>query len=128
MTLVQTLPWVAGIAVALLLAFLTSRDGKLGAGAWRIPAALSVAFLLWSLYAAFYEGVTGFWPEHTRNLWGNQIWFDLLLAATIGWWLILPRARAVGMQTWGWLVAVLATGSIGFLAMLARVLFLEERR
>lgn len=65
--------------------------------------------------------------DHTRDLWGNQIWMDLLLATSVGWALIAPLARAVGMPLVPWVVAVLATGSIGFLAMAARLLWLEER-
>ena len=37
-------------------------------------------FLGWSLYTIASEGFFAFWGEHTRNAWGNQIWFDLLIA------------------------------------------------
>lgn len=94
---------------------------------WMIPATFSVLFLAWSLFTLAKEGLAGVWVEHTRNAWGNQIWFDLLLALGIGWALLLPRGRAVGMRPWPWLALLLATGSVGLLAMLARCLFLEER-
>ena len=95
---------------------------------WLAPAAASLAFFAFSLGAVLIEGPTGFWVEHTRNLWGNQIWIDLLSAAGIGWYFILPRARTVGVRPRPWLLAIAATGSIGFLAMAARVLYLEDRR
>lgn len=94
-------------------------------GLWMAPAALSALFFLWSLAAVVVEGPLGFWTEHTRNLWGVQIWFDLLLAVAIGWWMAVPRARALGMRPTLWLCAVLSTGCIGFLAMVARMLYLE---
>jgi hypothetical protein len=93
---------------------------------WLLPAALSLAFLLFSLQAIVSEGLLGFWTEHTRNLWGNQIWFDLLLAVGIGWFLVVPQAKAQGMRLLPWLVLIVCTGCIGFLAMIARMLYLKD--
>lgn len=95
--------------------------------AWLVPAAAAAAFLVFSLYAVATEGLTGVWQEHVRSAWGNQIWIDLLLAVTIGWYLILPRARSAGMNPAVWLPLILLTGCIGFLAMLSRLTCLEQR-
>ena len=97
------------------------------AGLWRIPAALSAVFFAASLVAAARGGPVGFWPEHVRNDWGNQIFVDLLLCAASAYFLILPRAKAVGMRPLLWLVGIAALGSIGLLAMLSRVLYLEQK-
>jgi len=56
------------------------------------------------------EAPLGFWVEHPRHLWGNQIWFDLLLAAGVAWALLVPRARRLG-QAAGAFEAVSALGS-----------------
>lgn len=128
MALVEVLPWLAGLGLVGTMVALARSDGRVGTGAWRVPATLGLAFLAWSVAAAAIEGPTGFWPEHTRNLWGNQIWFDLLLAAGTAFCLLLPRARAVGMNPWPWLALVACTGSIGLLAALSRLLWLEARR
>lgn len=96
--------------------------------AWLVPAAASAAFLVFSLYAVATEGITGVWQEHVGNAWGNQIWIDLLLAVTIGWYLIVPRARSVGMRPAVWLPVIVLTGCIGFLAMLSRLTYLERCR
>jgi hypothetical protein len=128
MTLVAVLPWIAGLGLVATLVAVTRRDGPVPGDAWRVPAGACAAFLAWSLAAVAVEGPLGFWAEHTRSLWGNQIWFDLLLAAGTAWCLLLPRARAVGMTPWPWLVLVLCTGSIGLMAALARLLWLEARR
>jgi Terpene cyclase DEP1 len=93
---------------------------------WTVPAALSALFLVLSVRAVLDGGPLGFWPEHIRNPWGNQIWVDLLLAVSIGWFFMVPKARSVGMRPYPWLVLVVATGSIGFLAMLARLLYLRR--
>jgi hypothetical protein len=115
------------IAAAGLIAYLVLSLRSRGNGTWLVVAGLAVAFLAFTALTVWHEGPTGFWPVHTANLWGNQVWFDLLLAIGIGWTLILPRARAAGMAPAPWAVLVLATGCIGLLAMLARLLWLERR-
>lgn len=124
----MTVPTIAPIlaAVCFLAYVLASLRGAPARG-WQAPALLSLAFLGFSALAVAREGPTGFWDVHTAALWGNQVWFDLLIAVAIGWTLILPRARAQGMALLPWLLAICATGSIAFLAMLARLLYLESR-
>jgi hypothetical protein len=121
------LPAAAGLAFVLFAAWAAQREVPAPKGAWRAAAGLSLLFLAFSLGAVVSEGPFGFWTEHTRNLWGQQIWFDLLLAAGTAWAALLPQARALGMRPWLWLLAVVCTGSIGLLAMLARLLYLRER-
>ena len=105
---------------------LRARDRR--SKAWLLPVCLSAAFFAWSVFALVSEGLSGVWLEHSRNAWGNQIWFDLLLSIGTAWALLLPRARAAGMQAWPWLALIVCTGSVGLLAMFARCLFLENRR
>lgn len=126
MEITNLMPLVVGGAVMAVLVYATVTNGRGARYAWLVPASLSAAFLAWTVWAIVREGPTGFWTEHTRNLWGNQIWFDLLFAVSIGWWLMVPRARNAGMKVWVWLLCVIATGSIGFLAMLSRLLYLER--
>jgi predicted anti-sigma-YlaC factor YlaD len=123
----HVLPAAAGLGFVLFGLWTLQRATPALAGAWRFAAALSLLFAAFSLWAVVQEGPLGFWPEHTRNLWGQQIWFDLLLAAGTAWAALLPRARALGMRPAPWLLAVVCTGSIGLLAMLARLLYLRER-
>ncbi|MEM7031745.1 MAG: hypothetical protein AAF629_19480 [Chloroflexota bacterium] len=93
---------------------------------WIIPTILSILFFSLSLYAVLTEGALGFWIDHTRSFWGNQIWLDLLLAASIGWVLMVPEAKKLGMRPLPWFFLVITTGSIGYLVMLARLLYLRE--
>jgi hypothetical protein len=125
----MTLTEIAPLVFA--LAFVGYMFAALGQGfrlSWRVPAFLSVAFFAWSVWAIVAEGPLGFWDVHAGGLWKNQVWFDLLFAVGIGWYLILPRARAEGMNLRLWVFALPLSGCIGFLAMLARLLYLEERR
>jgi hypothetical protein len=126
--MLNLLALAAGAAFIVVAAFI-ARDtgGAARPRRWLLPAGLSVVFAAFSVIAVVREGPVGFWVEHTRNLWGNQIWFDLLLAAGVAWALMVRRARGVGMPPLPWLAAVACTGSIGLCAMLARILYLEEQ-
>lgn len=128
MTLFTLLPILAFIPVLIVTFSALLRDGRPLSSSWIVTLIVCGGFAAWSLVAIIHEGPTGFWPIHTENMWGNQVWFDLLIALTAGWVLILPRARALNMKLPLWLLFILCSGSIGFLAMLARVLFLENRK
>lgn len=118
----ETNALLAGLAFLILVVAALRRPAP-----WQVFAVLGAGFAGWSILAVITEGPLGFWPEHIRNAWGNQIWFDLLLAATIGWTVLVPRLRAVGMRPAPWLVFVMCTGSIGLCATIARCLYLERR-
>jgi hypothetical protein len=125
------LTWLLPVGAAALFLLFSARilfykNSTRLKNSWLLPTALSLVFLLFSLQAIISEGWLGFWTEHTRNLWGNQIWFDLLLAMGIGWFLVVPQAKAQGMRLFPWLMLIICTGSIGFLAMIARMLYLQE--
>lgn len=94
---------------------------------WLLPAAVGLVFLVVSLQVLLTEGVTRFWVNHVANRAGNQVWFDLLLAVCIAFFLIAPRARAAGMNLPLWGLAVITTASVALLPMLARLLWLERR-
>ena len=64
--------------------------------------------------------------NHTANLWGVQVWWDLLFSLSVAFFFVLPRARAQGMNLPFWTVFILATASIGLLAMVARLFWLEQ--
>lgn len=125
--LYRILPWIAALAFA-AIGLMNASDRKPLTGSWLGPAALSALFGAWSFFAIAREGIAAVWTEHTRNAWGNQIWFDLLMAAGLAMALLFPRTRAVGMHPARWLVLVALSGSVGLFAMLARCLYLEARR
>lgn len=112
-------------AVGIGAALRARRPGEVGH--WQVPALLAVVFFAGSLIPIRTGGALGFWGEHTRNDWNNQIFLDLLLCAGCAHFLLLERARAVSMRMLLWFLAIAALGSIGLLAMVARVPFLEEK-
>ena len=91
-----------------------------------VAAVLAGGFAGFTGVTIFYDGVTEVWTNHTTNLWGVQVWWDLLFSVGVALFLIAPRARKVGMNVPLWTLFVVATASIGLLAMCA-VLFHRER-
>jgi hypothetical protein len=127
MSLSTVVPVVALVGFVAYLVLRAAGAGVPRRYAWVVPAVLSALFFALSVRAVVSEGPWGFWVDHISGPWGNQIWVDLLLAASIGWFFAVPAARAAGMNPYPWLVLVVATGSIGFLAMLARLLYLTRQ-
>ena len=123
-SLYQILPAIAAVLLIGGMAVAALRRS----GSWLVPAGIMALFLAWSLYTVAVEGPLGFWPNHTANAWGNQVWFDLLIAIGIGWTLLLPRARAVGMRPLPWALLIQCSGCIGLAAMLSRCCYLEQRQ
>ncbi|NNE87464.1 MAG: hypothetical protein HKN27_05250 [Silicimonas sp.] len=125
MPLTTILPAIAGLMLIMyLLATALGRPFKV---TWIAPASLSAIFLSFSLVTVLQEGIWGFWINHSANLWGNQVWIDLLIAIGIAWTFIIPHARRLKMTLPIWAVAIVLTGCIGVLAMVARLMWLEEQ-
>jgi hypothetical protein len=120
------IPVAAAVSFLSFSVYVAAGDGVRKKKSWLFPALASFAFLLFSLHAITAEGMLGFWTEHTRNRWGNQIWIDLLSAVGIAWFLVVPQAKALGMRPLPWLVLIACTGCIGFMAMTARLLYLRD--
>lgn len=125
--MLTVLPPVAYLLAAAFILWSAAERRPSGNG-WMLPTVLGVLFLLLTLWTLANEGVLQFWTNHVANLAGNQVWLDLLIAVCIAFYLIAPPARAVGMRIIPWAIAVLATASLALLPMLARLLWLEQRR
>lgn len=115
-----------GLVVAIaVLGYILSGSPKVGSAA--LAASLGAGFAAFSFVTIAQDGVLPVWTNHTQNLWGVQVWWDLLFAVGIAAFFIAPRARAVGMNLLPWILFVAATASIGLLAMVARLFWLEKR-
>ena len=128
-TITTVAPAVAAlgfVAFAVTVAVMPTR-GETHARTWMFPATLCVAFSAWTVYAVVNEGILVVAQEISRSLWSNQIFIDLLLAGGIALAFVVPEARRLGMKPLPWVLATAATGCIGLLAMLARLLFLKAR-
>ena len=126
MTYTSIVSSTAGILLITFMIYHVHATGKRKRKTWIVPALLSALFLGYSVQTMITEGPLGFWETHVSSLWGTQIWVDLLLAIGIGWYFAVPKAKALGMRVAPWILVILATGCIGFLALLSRIMYLEQ--
>lgn len=92
-----------------------------------LAAMLCAGFAAYTAVQIWQEGVIMFWANHTANLTGIQVWWDLVMCATIALFFVAPRARAARMNVVPWALFVGCTASIGLLAMCARLFWLEHQ-
>ncbi len=111
-------------AVAMLL--VTQHNERISAPAWLIPAVVVVPFTAWTGLAIVEEGPLGFLTL-TGSRWGLQVWFDRLMSVTAAFFLLQNRARAAGMKSEVWVLAVIFTGSIGLFLMLTQTIYMERK-
>jgi hypothetical protein len=95
---------------------------------WAVQLVAAVLFSGLSVWAIADRGLAGLLPEHTRNAWSVQIWFDLLIAATVAFLALLPEVRRRGMQAPLWFGLIALTGSIGVLLMVSRLTYLRRQQ
>lgn len=110
-------------AVVVLAHVLTNKEPI---GNSLLAATLAGAFGGFTAVTIASEGLLPVWTNHTTNLWGVQVWWDLLFSVGIALFLIAPRARKAGMNLPLWVLFVGTTASIGLLAMCARLFALER--
>ncbi len=127
MTLVQIIPIIALLSVIALALAITFSDIAKSSGFWVFWAVYAIVYGLFTVWAIAEDGLLMFYTNHSQNLVGNQVWIDLVFAVAIGWLLILPEARTRGMNIPFWLVFVISTATIGFGAMIARLLYLRTK-
>ncbi|MCL4673044.1 MAG: hypothetical protein KJZ64_08925 [Sphingomonadaceae bacterium] len=117
--------WIGAAMIApVLVRILTTRSVS---GSPLLAGALLAGFAGLTAVTIAREGVLTVIANHTMNFWGIQVWYDLLIATSLALFFIMPRARAAGMRPLPWVLLVAATASIGLLAMVARLWWLERR-
>ena len=131
MTSFELLALTVGAFVIAWIVFATAMKldmGRVDSGRfWILPALASGALLAWTIGCIIDTGLLAVFDAVSASAWANQVWFDLLLAIAVAMAFLVPEARRLGMRPWFWVLAVVLTGSIGVLAMLARVLQLRHR-
>lgn len=110
------------------IALLTILMGKRETGNAVAAAALAGGFGAFTAVQIGQEGVVGFFTNHTQNLTGLQVWWDLVMCTMIALFFIAPRARKVGMNIVPWALLVACTASIGLLTMCVRLFWLERAK
>ena len=114
---------IIGFGSAAAIYILTARPSK---GSPLAAAILAGLFAGYTAVQIGHEGVIEFFTNHSQDMTGIQVWWDLVMAVIIAFFFILPRARRQGMNIVPWALFVLSTASIGLLAMCARLFWLEN--
>ena len=110
---------LGGVALVYILVAKPTKGNSL------IAATLCGLFAGYTAVQIASEGMVMFFTNHSANLTGIQVWWDLIMSVIIALFFIAPRARAVGMNVVPWAIFVGTTASIGLLAMCARLFWLE---
>ena len=118
--------FAAGGAVALPVFLYLALAGS-PRGRFALAALTFAGFAGFTVLTVAREGALGFVPNHTSDLWGVQVWYDLVIAVALAVLFMVPRARAAGMRVPLWVLACATTGCVGVLAMAARLFWLESR-
>ncbi|MGP9821161.1 hypothetical protein ACTZWW_14190 [Salinarimonas sp. NSM] len=116
----------AGAAIVMLL--VTQTKQRVSWPGWLVPAAVALLLAAWTGWAAATEGLVAVRDAVVASPWSVQIWVDRMASTAAAFFLLQNRARAIGMKSEVWVLAVVFTGGIGLLAMLARVVHLERRK
>lgn len=117
----------AGGAVAALICIVTLAFTRPPHDNAVLAAALFGGFAGFSAVVIWAEGPLGFVAVHTAGLWGVQVWYDLVISLTVALVFAVPRARAAGMNVTPYVLATGLLGSIGLMALVARIFWLERR-
>lgn len=126
MDILQTLFFVIIGASTLAGAYILIAKPAKGSAA--LAAILSAGFAVYTAIQIAREGVVMFFTNHSQNLTGLQVWWDLVMCVVIAFFFIAPRARAAGMNVLPWALFAGCTASIGLLAMCARLFWLENKQ
>lgn len=124
LTAYEILFFAGAAAVVPLIVYLAT--SKKYAESAVIAAALGAGFAAFTAVTIWAEGIMPVYLNHSTNLWGVQVWYDLLISVVTALLFVVPRARKQAMNVPLWVLLVGATASIGLLAMVARLFWLEQ--
>jgi hypothetical protein len=116
---------IAGL-IAGLIAFVYILISNRVTGSALLAAMLSAGFAAFTAVQIWQDGIVMFWTNHSVNLTGVQVWWDLVITVMVALFFVAPRARKQGMNVPLWGLFVACTASIGLLAMIARLFWLEN--
>ena len=114
---------IIGVAVIAAAYILVARPTN---GSPVVAATLAGLFAGYTAVQIGQEGVVEFFTNHSEDMTGIQVWWDLVMCVIIAFFFILPRAQKQNMNVLPWALFVFGTASIGLLAMCARLFWLEN--
>lgn len=126
MPITEIITWSA-LTGFILFGIIALNDGIREKAGATFPLIIAALFLAFTIFISVHEGVAPLLAVLNGNFWGNQIFLDLVFSLGIAWAVLIPRMKAVGMQPLPYIFAMLGTGSIALMVMLARLIQLERR-
>ena len=114
------------IVAAVVMLLVTQTKHRVSWPGWLVPVAVVVPFAAWTGFAVAEQRLADVLPMLMASPWGLQLWLDRLVSVTVAFFLLQNRARAAGLKSEVWVIAVIFTGSIGLLLMLALTLYRER--
>jgi len=114
---------IIGVAAIAAVYILVARPTK---GSPLLAAGLSGLFGGYTAVQIGQEGVVQFFTNHSQDMTGIQVWWDLVMCVIIALFFVVPRAQKQNMNIVPWALFVLSTASVGLLAMIARLFWLEN--
>lgn len=127
MTGFELLALAAFAAAACLMLLVTQTRKPISWPIWLLPVAAFGALAALFGLAIVEDELPSLWPAITSTSMGLLLWIDRLMAVTVAFSLLQNRARAAGMKSEVWVLAVIFLGSLALLLMLAWTLYLERR-
>ena len=117
----------AFVAAAVAMLLITQSKHRVAWPAWLVPAVVVIPLGVWAGFAAAEQRLADVLPLLMASPWGLQLWLDRLVSVTVAFFLLQNRARAAGLKSEVWVIAVIFTGSVGLLLMLALTLYRERQ-
>lgn len=120
---------LTGFATAVLAMLLvTQTRERVAWPGWLVPLAVALPLATSAGMAIDREGLSGFWSLVTGSAWGLHLWLDRLMLMAAAFFLLQNRARNAGMKSEVWVLAIIVTGGVGLLLMLACTVYLERQQ
>lgn len=118
---------VVGVVIAVVaMSLIHATKERVTWPAWLVPVAILIPFVGLFGLAVLEGGFKSFYSVLLESKWGLLIWYDRLMSLTVAYYLIQNRARAIGMKSDLWVIAIAVTGNIGLFLMLSRMVRLES--
>jgi hypothetical protein len=94
---------------------------------WMISAAAWVVFTAYTATVALRGDVLALVKLTFSNAFSVQVFFDLVVAATVAMVYVSPKAKALGVPRIPYIIATALVGSVGLLAYITHVEWAQSK-
>lgn len=120
---------IGGFAIAIMaMSLIHATKERVTWPGWLFPVAFLIPFVGLLGFAVLDGGFKDFFSMLMETKWGVLIWYDRLMSLTVAYYLLQNRARAAGIKSDLWVIAIAVTGNIALFLMLSRMVYLEANQ